>query len=353
MNEGNTINLIDKETQNKIEETYKSMPQINIPPGMQAALNQTRKCLCANAAMQIKGLQAITVATQFMTESLAVSIRENYSKILKISADVIASSYQALNISNQMENIIDKLANLIQINLPKIELPKINPKIYNRWKFISIASDINFPIYFEIGTELQDRILEITSNDTKDSKERTERIERCIIAYYNHNILSSILSIWLEQPWIDQWQKAALKEAVEVYEEGRYYSTGSILMCQLGGLITKLYNATNSIQAISKEDRNEILSLYNINNPNSEKAKIIQMMSVQDQGIFLWKCSADYFVNYIYSSSGDMRKFIEDPGRNKICHGELTNYGTQKHALKAILVTDIIFQLGIEMFSNV
>ena len=352
MNEVKTEILIDEETQNRIETTYKSVLQNYIPSGMQAALDQTRKCLCTNAVMQIKKSSAITAATQLMTESLAASIRENCSEILKISTDVIASSFQALNISNQMGTIIDEIANSIQINLPKIELPKVDRKTYDRWKFIRLASDINFPIYFEIDTELQDRILDIISNDTKDSKERTERIEHCIIEYYNHNVLCSILSMWLEQPWIDQWQKEALKEAVEVYEEGRYYSTGSILMCQLGGLITKLYNATNSIQAIPKEDKKEILSLYNINNPNSEKAKIVQMMSVQDQGIFLWERSADYFVNYIYSSSGDMRKFTEDPGRNKICHGELTNYGTQKHALKAILVTDIIFQLGIQIFSK-
>lgn len=352
MSEGNTEILIDEETQNKIEETYKSMPQIDIPSGMQAALDQTRKCLCANVAMQIKGSQAITAATQLMTESLAASIRENCSKILKISTDVIASSYQVLNISNRMGTIIDEIANSIQINLPKIELPKVDRQTYNRWKFISIASDINFPIYFEVDTELQDSILEIVTADVSESEERTEKIEKCIMEYYNHEVLHSIMDVWLEQSWIDQWQKEALEEAIEDYEEERYYSTGSILMCQLGGLITRLYDATKTLEEIPQEEKKEILSLYDIGKANSEKAKVIQMMSIQDQGILLWERSADYFVNYIYSSSGDIRKFTDDPGRNKICHGELTNYGTQKHALKAILVTDIIFQLGIQMFSK-
>lgn len=353
MNEGNTEILIDKETQNKIEETYKSMSQIDISSGMQAALDQMGKCLCANVAMQIKGSQAITAATQLMTESLAASIRENCSKILKISADVIESSYQALNISNRIGTIIDEIANSIQINLPKIELPKVDRQTYNRWKFISIASDINFPIYFEVDTELQDSILEIVTADVSDSEERTEKIEKCIMEYYNHEVLHSIMDVWLEQSWIDQWQKEALEEAIEDYEEKRYYSTGSILMCQLGGLITRLYDATKTLEEIPQEEKKEILSLYDIGKANSEKAKVIQMMSIQDRGILLWERSADYFVNYIYSSSGDIRKFTEDPGRNKICHGELTNYGTQKHALKAILVTDIIFQLGIQMFTKV
>lgn len=352
MGEDNTEILINEETQNKIEETYKSMPQINIPLGMQAALNQMRENLCTNAVMQIKNSPALTATAQLVTESLAASIKENCSEILKISADVIASYYQALNISNQMGTIIDKLANSIQINLPKIELPKVDRQTYNRWKFISIASNINFPIYFEVDTELQDSILEIVAADASESEERTEKIEKCIMEYYNHEVLHSIRDVWIEQPWIDQWQKEALEEAIKDYEDGRYYSTGSILMCQLGGLITRLYDITKTIEEIPQEEKQEILSLYNIGKPNSEKAKVIQMMSIQDQSILLWERSANYFVNYIYSSSGDMRKFTEDPGRNKICHGELTNYGTQKHALKAILVTDIIFQLGIQMFSK-
>lgn len=349
MSEGNTEILMDEEEQNRVKITYKSVLQNYIPPGMQAALDQTRKCLCANAAMQVKGMRAITAATQLITESLVASISENYSEMLKISADVIASSFQLLNISNRMGTIIDELANSIQINLPKIELPKVDQQTYNRWKFISIASDINFPIYFEVNTKLQDSILEIVTTEVSNLEERTEKIEKCIMEYYNHEVLHSIMDVWLEQSWIDQWQKEALEEAIEDYEEGRYYSAGSILMCQLGGLITRLYDATKTLEQIPQEEKKEILSLYDIGKTNSEKAKVIQMMSIQDQGILLWERSADYFVNYIYSSSGDMRKFTEDPGRNKICHGELTNYGTQKHALKAILVTDIVFQLGLEM----
>lgn len=353
MSEGNTEILMDEEEQNRVKITYKSVLQNYIPPGMQAALDQTRKCLCANAAMQVKGMRAITAATQLITESLVASISENYSEMLKISADVIASSFQLLNISNRMGTIIDELANSIQINLPKIELPKVDQQTYNRWKFISIASDINFPIYFEVNTKLQDSILEIVTTEVSNLEERTEKIEKCIMEYYNHEVLHSIMDVWLEQSWIDQWQKEALEEAIEDYEEGRYYSAGSILMCQLGGLITRLYDATKTLEQIPQEEKKEILSLYDIGKTNSEKAKVIQMMSIQDQGILLWERSADYFVNYIYSSSGDMRKFTEDPGRNKICHGELTNYGTQKHALKAILVIDIVFQLGLEMLSSV
>ena len=207
MSEGNTEILMDEEEQNRVKITYKSVLQNYIPPGMQAALDQTRKCLCANAAMQVKGMRAITAATQLITESLVASISENYSEMLKISADVIASSFQLLNISNRMGTIIDELANSIQINLPKIELPKVDQQTYNRWKFISIASDINFPIYFEVNTKLQDSILEIVTTEVSNLEERTEKIEKCIMEYYNHEVLHSIMDVWLEQSWIDQWQK--------------------------------------------------------------------------------------------------------------------------------------------------
>lgn len=355
MGENNQEVIIDVETQNKIEKTYKSLPQLHIPSEIQAAINRYNKFLYSSIITPEKNISAVSIAVQAMSEKMkqiSNSVMGSYVNTLKMSTNILPAINQTLDGSNRMRTIIDDLVNSIQIKLPKIELPKIDPKIYNRWKFISIASDINFPIYFEIDTELQDCILEIVTVDVSKSEERIEKIEKCIMEYYNHEVLHSIMNVWLQQSWIDQWQKEALEEAIKDYEEERYYSTGSILMCQLGGLITRLYDVAKTLQEIPKEEKKEILSLYDIRKPNSEKAKVIQMMSIQDQGILLWERSANYFVNYIYSSSGDMRKFTEDPGRNKICHGELTNYGTQKHALKAILVTDIIFQLGIEMFNK-
>ena len=166
-------------------------------------------------------------------------------------------------------------------------------------------------------------------------------------------MLNMILNTWLEQGWIDSERKEALREAVEVYEERRYYSTGSILMCQLGGLITELYEATNTRMMMPLEEKKEILSLYHVKKFDSEKAKIVQMMSMQSEGIYLWYNSAEYFMNYTYSSSEDMLVFDRNPGRHKICHGVQTNYGQKEIALKAIIVVDIVCQLGMQMMNEI
>lgn len=218
---------------------------------------------------------------------------------------------------------------------------------------MKVASQINYPIYLETDTELQDRILEICDvyELKKDKKYLKENIRQCIFDYYNEDMLNVILDSWMEQDWISSERRAALKEAIEVYGEGRYYSAGSILMCQIGGIITELYDVTNTINTLSYEERKATLNLYHIRKMDSEKSKILQMMSMQSNGIFQWHKSAEYFMNYTYSSSPDMDVFEHDPGRNKICHGKQTNYGTHEHALKAILAVDIAIQLGMQMLS--
>lgn len=54
-----------------------------------------------------------------------------------------------------------------------------------------------------------------------------------------------------------------------------------------------------------------------------------------------WTIVTRYLVNVIYSS--DVKYDQSDqPCRNKICHGVQTNYNTKEHALKSILVIDLI-----------
>ena len=332
------------------ETAYKALAKQQIPSGIYTTLEAVKNSSCVALAENIRKSSAVNKAAEMLASNIAASVQHNVSEIVKSSVEMLASSaYQSLKLSSQMGYLLDELTNVLQINIPKITLPDIKPEVRARWHFLSVASEINFPIYFEVDTELQDRILEIDSVYPDDSEERIKQLENCVLDYYDQQILYDISSVWYDQCWIDECQKEALQEALQDYQDGRYYGTVSILMCQLGGLITGLYDFTNSQKNIPDEYGQEILSLYNIQKPNSEKAKVIKMISVQDQGILMWERVADYLINIVYSSSANMMKFNSNPGRNKICHGEQKNYGTQKHALKAILIIDCIFQLGASM----
>lgn len=343
--------ITEKGTPKILKEAGKSILRTCMPLGMQVAINQSKKFLGSGVITQIEESSAFSIATQTVSKNmkfLGTSLIASDLNTIKMPISIISSAYRTEDIFN-WGTTIGAFLDPIQINTPEIICPKINVENRDRWKFISIASDISFPIYFEIDTELQNKILKIADSYTKYTEKYQEMIEHCIIEYYSHDILMSILNVWIAQSWINQEQKAAFKEAIEDYEEEKYFGTVAILMCQLGGLINRLYDATNSTKAMTDSEKKEIISSYNVRKIDSEKSKILQMMSLQANGIFLWYRSADYFMKCVYSNSDNETYLKDNPNRHKICHGVQTNYGTQKHALKAILVTDIVFQLGLEM----
>lgn len=271
----------------------------------------------------------------------------------KIGKELVDTMLSFNKVAEKMIESASAIANsyaqtLYKFTFPKIKLPRLSEKTRQHLKFIEIASVIGFPIFFEIDTELQDKLISICG-DYLEEYYPTEEIKQCIYEYYNCEMLMEMLNVWNEQEWITVERKKALQEAIEVYQQGYYFSTGSIMMCQLGGLINDLFTESNFTTLMTLEDRKNVNSLYNVGKLDSEKGRVLQMMSVQESGVIQWYKSAEYMMHHTYSSSEDITLFEYNPGRHKICHGEQTNYGTKEHALKAILVVDIVIQLGEQM----
>lgn len=326
---------IDEQTKDKFHEMVNSYAKIYIPD---------ENFAFAKSIAKMVDMSGLKIQTANMLSKIAVQTISNLCSEMQVYHKV----------AEEAAIVLGEMTKKIVQSIPKIKFPTIDEDTRNRFRFMKIISQVNYPIYFEIDTELQKRVLNIYDSYIGELEEDIfYEIEKCIINYYNHDMLDQILSSWVNQSWIKEERKEALREAIEVYEEGRYYSTGSILMCQLGGLITELYDITNTKMIMSSEEKKELLSLYHITKINSEKSKIIQMMSMQSSGMYLWYNSAKYFTEYTYSSSEDATTFEKDPGRNKICHGVQTNYGRKEMALKAILVTDIVVQLGIQMMNEI
>lgn len=331
----NGFQEIDEQTKDKFHEMVNSYAKIYIPD---------ENFAFAKSISQMVDMSGLKIQTANMLSKIAAQTISNLCSEMQVYHKAAEEAAIALG----------EMTKKIMQSIPKIKFPTIDEDTRNGIKFMKIVSKVNFPIYFEIGTELQERIINIyDSYIGKSEEDMLDEVENCIIDYYDHDMLDQVLYSWMQQPWINQERKAALKEAIEEYEEGKYYATGSILMCQLGGLITELYDTTDAKNLLSTEDKKEVLSLYHIKTQNSEKSKVVQMMSMQSGGAYLWYSSANYFVNYTYSSSKDVTTFGKDPGRNKICHGEQTNYGKKEIALKAILVTDIVVQLGMQMMNEI
>lgn len=325
----------DEQTKEQFHELANSFARIHIPD---------ENFVFAKSISQMVDMSGLKIQTANMLSRIVAQTISNLCSEMQVYHK--ASEEAAIALGEMTKKIVQ--------SIPKIKFPIIDEDTRNRLRFMKIVSQVNYPIYFEIDTELQNRIINIYDSYVgKSEEDMLNEIEKCILDYYNHDMLDQILYSWIQQSWIHPERKAALKEAIEEYEEGKYYATGSILMCQLGGLITELYDITDTKILLSTEDKKEVLSLYHIKSQNSEKSKVVQMMSVQSGAAYLWYSSSKYFMNYTYSSSEDAATFEKDPGRNKICHGEQTNYGRKEMALKAILVTDIVVQLGIQMMNEI
>ncbi len=326
---------IDEQTKDKFHEMVNSYAKIYIPD---------ENFAFAKSIAKMVDMSGLKIQTANMLSKIAAQTISNLCSEMQVYHKVAEEAAIALG----------EITKKIVQSIPKIKFPNIDEDTRNRFRFMKIVSQVNYPIYFEIDTELQKKIINIYDSYVGESEEdMLNEIEKCILDYYNHDMLEQILYSWIQQPWIHPERKAALKEAIEEYEEGKYYATGSILMCQLGGLITELYDTTDAKNLLSTEDKKEVLSLYHIKSQDSEKSKVVQMMSIQSGGAYLWYSSSKYFMDYTYSSSEDTAVFEKNPGRNKICHGEQTNYGRKEMALKAILVTDIVAQLGIQMMNEI
>lgn len=71
------------------------------------------------------------------------------------------------------------------------------------------------------------------------------------------------------------------------------------------------------------------------------------MASITDKGFMRIDSAIDYLVNIALANTGSFDELaVDNPLRNKICHGCQMNYGTKVHSLKSILAVDTALKLG-------
>lgn len=346
--------LIEKTRMPYISEIQKSVSNCMTSFTLQNPVTETVTSTINAINYPTTGTTAIQQAMKFQLEMCHIS-EQSSKNMLKEVQQAIQAMASPIKISQQISeittNIVSDTINKIRFKMPKFNIPKISPDALDRWEFMDIVSDCNIPVYFETDTELQNRVLEICRYSGEDYPIR--EVEACVMDYYNDNRIDEILEYWINQDWIESDRKEGFKEAIEDYKNERYWGTSCILMTQIGGVITRLYNMANMNKLVPLEEKKELLKMYNVGRFNSEKAKGIVMISMQHSGIYGWEKFANYFVNVVYSNKDDLKYFLVDPGRNKTCHGDQLNLGNRIIALKCILILDMIIQMSEDLFESV
>lgn len=304
-------------------------------------VKETPKIIKAKRIMGFPTSEMIQKSISRMQETMEELNKSIMSSISDLVSGVNIISSIGESIHNSLEKIVDSIASY---TIPEIN---ISQEARNRGRFLNIAEENALPIFLETDTPLQENILKIVKNSSKDKLKNN--LEEAMLNYYDNEQIDNILDYWIEQKWIEEERKKILKEAVEVYKLGYYAASTSTLMCQIGGVITRLYELANIDPKVEEYETEMLTEIYNISKINSEKMKAVVMMDLQKSGLFNWYRCANYLVYFVYSSNKKMTHFAKDPGRNKICHGEQYNYGNRLLALKAILSMDMIIQLSDEL----
>lgn len=376
----NSIKLdIDFAALNKIQEmnlkAFKGIAPVAMK-GISESLSQISK-----VSTDAFEMQKIVTGIPQVCEGLANCLPQiNYSNIIE-SAKVITKSMPALSdtldfdastylkaipiegIANSFKGIQDIFGNNIEAWVSMCQPIKgCNDFIYSegfinglksvyesnrynfdRFLFLNIADEIGFPLYLEMGTELQNRLVACyKENNNQCDKNKMTAI---ILDYYNDNYINVIMQRIKNANVFERERVELIEEGMIVYQLGFYGSTGALFSSQLSGMIKDVHKELNTFQRLTNRKKKELLDLFNQNcKTDSEKGMLLQILCSQHSGVMVWSKVANYFLNVTYSTKDQHN--CEYPQRHMICHGIQTNYNKKETVLKLIICMDIISELA-------
>lgn len=252
------------------------------------------------------------------------------------------------------EKIINDILNGLTLYIKNIKATLNFNTLYNVYNlkrqtlYLNIAEKIGWPIYFQLNDDnFCNKIIELFENKSENSI-----IENYIYDYYNKDFIDSLQEKWKLSKIVSKEKIKILNEALKMHEECNYYSSTAICMCMIYGIlidIDKFLKDNNFM--VEDENKSFIVKegIIDQEKINSEKGKMFQFIISTESSFEIWIEILEYIRTKVLSSSENIKIQNEYPLRNKICHGEQSNYGTKKHSLKSILTIDILFELANEM----
>lgn len=194
--------------------------------------------------------------------------------------------------------------------------------------FNKCCLEANWPL-FSIEEHAKDKIFEIHKTAVS-KKDLTDELQTFALGYYSDTELLQMQDRWLVSSLTGDDVKRLLLESISRHIKKDYLASTSVLACLLdrllGGLLYDLKESSGIEKAATKRQLKNYLS---------ENDEVPTEMSLF---LYLLNCTL---------LSGSIEYGITDanPLRNKICHGDQTNYDTVIHSLKSILLVDSILSV--------
>ena len=288
--------------------------------------------------------ETVKVLTSVYNQSIMASF-SNLGILLKNSInDVFAINlYDMSQINKNIKNSFADFTETIQKTISNSLCFKGIQELSEKCLFLRIADEIGFPVYLEVDSELQERLLySYKQNENQCNKKEMSEI---ILDYYNDDYVDHIMNGIKNVRVFNPERVILIEEGIETYQLGLYGSSASLFAAQLSGMIRDIYEELNTFHRITYKEKKELIVEFNQNcRPDSEKGMLLQIVNSQSRGGMIWYKVLRHFLDIVYSSKG--HKMAIQPQRHMICHGKQTNYNTKEMNMKLIFCMDIIAELA-------
>lgn len=282
-----------------------------------------------------------------MLANLGRSIAEATSQWEKMISEVTKAAAQTVHVHKDALQQMLRISGQIASSFSNICIPRIPEKVIARFQYINLLKEIKWPLFLIYDEEFEKDITKACSDRNKSTS-----ILEVVIQYCNENYFRNMLSAWIDSTAINPDRIPVLQEALLMHNNRYYYSSTSILMCQIYGIAADIVDLADRNGLVADKDDKELVSQhYNIDYDkiDREKGRLMQTILFTENGVILWDAMASYLKDEILCSSDSAERWRCQPLRNKICHGVQLNYGTIEHSLKAILSIDMLIQLANEI----
>lgn len=329
-------------------------------------------------SVYIKNMKALSNATQIVSRSIdaylgvmaAAEQKANCMAQYQVMLDtvvekarLISKSLQPIfdyqqqiveNIRQALESLGKKFADISEM-IPKIEIPDSCLKILGNIEYLHILKKTNWPLFLEDDEEIKEIITGLCAEHGDEYP--LDELSDIICRYYSAEKIDSFMKGWKALLKDDHERQLLLEEAIRLHKAGYYYGSTSLMMCQVDGLICDISNYANENGFVcSEEDEEVICNYYKVDfakhkeyvKKKKEKHLILRLAAMTENAPLYWEAVTDYIYNVVLTSQGNEYR-EHNPLRNKICHGDQMDFGTEEKSLKSILTIDLLLNLKSEM----
>ena len=237
----------------------------------------------------------------------------------------------------QIQSVIEKL------NQDNARIKAQIEDLLQQVKYISIEADAKWPVFHLNDKLLNREFMEECENNNADL--RKEKLFELVDKHCNQSFWADRTNRWKKSKIIKAERMPLFEEALILYNQGFYYGTTTILICQIYGIAGDIssYIKKQGFE-LSDGEKMALSKHYSIayQDIDKEKGKLLQSLYFVYSGAFIWGKMYSYLRDEILCSSESKERWATQPLRNKICHGDQINFGTREHALKALLITDML-----------